>query len=369
MSFTVISRTSTNRVALDTIGLLGGITYSSSWPGGCLTATWTIDVPADFAHPALLPGRLVDIYAGCHRVWTGRMREPDRGAPWTCHAEGLQGICGDYVAIDNTGAGVQNPNTALAQAKVRGIPLLGSNPATLPTPTLAVNASSNLADLLNAVAAAQGQRWGVFADQLVTMTVDPTTAHYIYLLQDSFGRTLDGYATHIYGIYLDSATTPPRPKVVAASTNPATTATLPFGRIEASIDLTGDGPMTSANAQTLINSAASLLGQRLNTTGSLTIQPGQLLDVGGLPAALASLQAGQAIRLVGTSPDTVLGEVNYSVGLTFVIGEVDYDTVTDTATVTAVNAQRADWQAAIEQAWTRIAANPRWANAHGYTVT
>lgn len=341
LSIVTMTQAKAGATPLEAIGPVADLTYSHSWPGGCLTAQWSLGVPARFAHPALQPGRLVVIYDGPSITWAGVLREPERGDPWTFTADGLQSMCANYVALS------PNANTAVDGAISRGLPVYRD--VTLPTPTLQPGAATTIADLLNQVALSQGSRWGVDHHRRIVMQPDPATAKYLLNMTDTFGRVLDGYATNVYVRYYDSSTTPPTETDVAGTA--AATATTPFGRIEAVQDITGDGPMTQAEAQQRVAGIATLIGQRLSFTGTLTIQPGQLLNAGGVPVRLATVRAGQAVQLLGVQPDTALGEVNYTGGVIVTLGQTTYHSSAGTLDIQPVQTVRSDLQSVMTAAF------------------
>lgn len=369
MAFTVISydrETQTDPIPFDTFGTVTGLTYDHSWPGGCLTAQWQVDLPAHWSDRAATPGRLVSIYCGALRVWRGQLTEPDRGTPWTFHAEGLQAATAGYAAVTRDSdsdpwVSSTDPNDVLAHAQPRGLPIAAVD--LLPTPTL-TDVPATFADLLNEVAFVQGQRWGVDRDAHLTMIDDPTTVDYLYAAVDTFGRTPDGYATDIFIKYVDSTTH--TVLLMEGASNPDDAAPRPFGRVEQIVDLTDDGEMSSTEAQAIAAGAVPLLGQHLNYTNGLTCVPRQLLSPGGLPVSLATVRAGQVLRLLGVQPQTALGEVAYTAGVTVVTGQTSYDATADTVTLTPLAATRRDLVGLVQEIWTRL--DPIFKAPAGYRV-
>lgn len=354
MGFSVISAANdeTDRRPFDRWGTVGALSYDHSYGGGCLSAQWTLDAPSYFSDQGAKAGRLVSIYDGPLRVWYGRLTEPARGTPWTFNAEGFQAALADYAPLDTSGVNpvpTTDPNVALTDATtLRGLPV--TVPTVLPTVATVTQAPNLISDLLNQIADLTGQKWQVDRDGHVTMAPPPTDIDYLFMLDDTFGRTFDGYATDMYVKFTDVADS--TVKMVTAG---PLTGQRPFGRVEQVIDLTQDPPMTVPDAQTLVDAARDLLGERLNYTNTLTCVPGQLLSVGGLPVRLSTVRAGQVIRLVGgAATDSGIGEVRYSVGLPVVIGQTSYDAVGDVLQITPWNAVRKDLTGALEDLYGQL---------------
>lgn len=307
------------------IGDVGLPRYSTSWGGGCLTAEWQMPLSVDYSHFALTPGRIAYIYDGVCPVWRGVLTDPVRGRPWQINAVGLSSLFERYYSSSAT------PNTAVDAAITRGLPLAGRD--TL-TGTGATDVGS-LADLMNLAANQTGKRWGVFADGWLTQFTDPTTVDYICIAVDTpGGRTIDDYATHLYGRYLNSAVSPPVPTTVAYSGNPGTNG--PLGRYERIVDLTPLGPMLAAAAQTHMGGMLTLVGPRTAFTSSVTVQPGALLSPGGVPVALSTVKAGKLVRFIGCVPDPAMGELSYTTSVEVMIGQTEYDATTGLLRLTPV---------------------------------
>jgi hypothetical protein len=336
----------TDRRSFDTYGTVGGLSYDHSYGGGCLTAQWTLAAPAYFSDQGARIGRSVEIFDGVQRVWTGRLKEPERGVPWTFRAEGFQSALADYSCVDTGGPPylpTTDPNAAITAAQARGLPV--TVPDLLPTVDQITDPPATIADLLNQTADLSGQKWQVDRDGHLTMAGPPTGCDYLYVLLDTFGRSLDGYATDMWVKFVDS--TDSTVKMVTAG---PLSGVRPFGRVEQVIDLTGTDhpPMLPTDAQLLADAARDLLGERINFTNTLTCLPGQLLSPGGLPVRLSTVTAGQTMRLVGASTDAGIGEASYSAGVQVVIGQTSYDAVADVLQITPWNAQRQDLTGALE---------------------
>lgn len=340
----------TDPVPLQTLGRVTGEKHSFSWPGGCHEASWSLDVPINYSHRALRPDRLVRIYDGLQLVWSGRIDEPQRAAPWSFTAQGLQAVLADYVPLSGTSA-TSNPNTALTGAISRGCPV--TVPSTLPTPTLTTS-YGDIAALLNDVASASGQRWGVFANAQVVMYADPTTPSWHGIASDTPGsRTILGYASSLYALYLNSGASGAA-AIATATTNP-TTVPSGLGVHEVTIDLTDRGPISSTEATAVATNTLGLYNQRAAFTGTLAMADGSILHPGGVPARMTDITSGVVMRFRGVLPDPDLGALSLSATVDIVLGDVSFDsTATPSLTIAPVDLQANDLATVLSQVETRF---------------
>lgn len=335
-------------VPLHTLGHLSGEKHSFGWPGGCLTASWNLDVPVSYTHRALRPDRLVRIYDNLALIWAGRLDDPQRSAPWGMSAQGLQVLLADYVPLSGASL-TANPNTALTGAISRGLPL--TVPATLPTPTL-TTAYGDCASLLNDVAASSGRRWGVFADGQIIMQTDPTTVDWHGIASDTpGGRTILGYASSLFALYLGTGAAP---ALATATTNPTS---VPAGLAphEVTVDLTDRGVITATEAQTVASNILGMYNQHAAFTGTLAMADGSILHPGGVPARMTDVQSGQLVRFRGVLPDPDLGDLSLSVNVDIVLGDVEFDsTATPCLTIAPVDLQANDLATVLSQVETKF---------------
>lgn len=329
----------TNNVPLDALGYaVGDVRFSTAWGTGCLIAACSIAAPASFSHFALQPGRLFTIYENAHRVWSGVIDEPDRssGDGWRINAKGLAALADRYVAVSGGTTPTTNSNDAVDAAITRGLPW--GRQVTLPTPTLTQNDPGMLSDLLNQVTAATGQRWGVFADGFVVMPTDPTTPTYVINAVTTPGaRAISDYATTLYGRYQDSTTG--TIKLASATTTGTST---PFGTYEKLVDLTGLGAITAATAASLLAGQLALLSPRAGFTDALTVQRDAITTLGGAPVRLTTVRAGRMVAFRGVMPDPAMGELDYTLNVSVLIGQTDYDQASDTLQLTPVGYEPRD---------------------------
>lgn len=332
-------------VPLQTLGQVTGEKHSFGWPGGCLQASWSLDVPVNYTHRALRPDRLIRIYDNLQLIWSGRIDEPQRGSPWSFTAQGLQAVIADYVPLSGTSA-TANPNTALTGAIARGCPV--TVPSTLPTPTLTTS-YGDIASLLNDVAAASGERWGVFANGQVVMYADPTIPTWHGIASDTPGnRTILGYASSLYALYLNAGAS--GAAAIATATSNPTSVPAGLGVHEVTIDLTDRGPITTAEATTVASSTLSRFNQRAAFTGTLAMADGSILHPGGVPARMTDITSGVVMRFRGVLPDPDLGGLSLTAAVDIVLGDVEFDsTATPSLTVAPVDMQANDLATVLSQ--------------------
>jgi hypothetical protein len=254
--------------------------------------------------------------------------------------------------LDGTGNPTRDPNVAIDQSILRGLPWTRDQTLALPTPTVVVN-DSYLGTLLDAITLAAGLHWQVDSFGAVTMVTEPTTPTLTLRTSNTpGGRTLDNYATDIYVRYLPaltvnltsggSSTVAGTPLSTAAPNNPAATAPRPFGRKEAVYDSTPGGPMTASFAQTMANGALAKVQPRAAFSGAITVLPGDLLTLGGQPVRLSTVRAGQMVKMIGVQPDPVFGEQTFTTSVNVIIGQWEYDAVAKAATLTPLGAAQRD---------------------------
>lgn len=331
------------RVPLASLGPVAGLKFSNASPGGDTACTLSLSVPVAANPPGLGIGRVLTAYDGPVPVWSGILADPQRGTPWTLNAQGRSSLANTYMAVDGTGNTTGNPNSAIDQAILRGLPWTRGTALALPTPTVAVG-DSYLGTLLDAITLAAGLHWQVDSFGAVTMTTQPTTPAYVLTTSNTpGGRTLDNYATDIYVRYLPAVTVSSAsgstvvagpPTTVAAPNNPPASAPRPFGRKEALYDATPGGPLTQADAQYMANGVLKRVQPRASFSGAITVLPGDLLTLGGQPVRLSTVRAGVMVKMVGVQPDPIFGEQTFTTSVNVIIGQWDYDAVANTATLT-----------------------------------
>lgn len=324
------------RLWLSQMADVSGVTWSSRWganmPGGCYEASWTMDLPPHASHPDLIPGRRVEVWDGPVRVWTGELTEPDRGEPWSLYARGLARVAAEYLCLDATGAPSSKPTTSVDEAIIRGLPWIRYDALS----DVAFSAAASTVDLnrvdalLNAWSEEAGKRWAVFADRIVIATADPTTPKWVLSPGIGvMGVADDEYATHVTARYVSSVTADGVPNGWAQVTVPEPPAPSPaadrYGRREFPLDLTPLMLLTAARAKSLAQGRLDQASARMGWTSPIEATADELTTMGGVPARLSQIQAGDMLRIngildadgnlrIGASVDVVLGEVRYADG-------------------------------------------------------
>lgn len=322
-----------NGVWLSNISAWGNLNWSHTADGGCKDASWQMDLPRTFSHPALVRGKVVEIFIGASRVWQGFLSEPDVDDDWTFNALGLSLLGKDYLCFDGSLNTTSKPDTAIDQAISRGLPW--RRPDSLSNTAFAAGdttASLNyVGDLLDAWSESVSKRWGVDGDGIVYARADPTTPTW-HLKGGAarFGLADDEYASDLYGRYIASA--------YATATVGDSVARTKFGRREAAVDLTTMGLLTLGQATAQLNGILAKGKARLGYTNGLEASKWQLTTPGGTPAYLPFVTAGQLVRMFGVLDeqgqplpyvDWVIGESNYEAGAETIaltpVGLVDRD--------------------------------------------
>lgn len=309
----------------------GELTYSHVADGGCKAASWRIDAPLTFAHPALARGALAQVMLGSAPVWAGKITEPDVDDDWTINAVGLAELSADWMCFDGSGNTTSRPDTAIDQAIADGIPW--TRPQSLSATAFAsadqTDGLNRLTDLLDAWADAQGKRWGVNADQQVYAVADPSTPTWILMPGTSrLGLADDDYASDLYLRYLSTTGYATAHVFDAAAKAPGGP-----GYRAYPVDLTPLGLMSGTAAAVIGNGMLAKGKARLGYTNGVEVTRYQIATVGGSPACLAMVKAGDMVRQYGVQneqPGAPMSHVNW------VIGETNYEAGSETLTLTPV---------------------------------
>jgi hypothetical protein len=320
-----------DRVWLDGLGIVTGLTYSSTYPGGPDQASWNLLVPEAFEHRALTPGRRIEVINGASRVWRGRLQEPTPGTPWNCAAVGIGAEGTSYRAYAPTSNNALALNEVVDQAIARGLPWKRSGTLPTETGTNQGSASMTVTDALNQVADDNNLYWRVDATGSLTMGGSPPNATHLFFAVDTAGaRTLNGYVTTIFVHYTDSTS-----KTVKTVMSSNAAAAAKFGVIEDEFDLSGVGSMSATHAQQYADSLITKIGPHTYFSDQYTATYGQLCNIGGQPVDLATAYAGMDLRVHYVAPSAT-GEVYPGQAADVLIGAVQYDSDNDTLTLTPV---------------------------------
>lgn len=274
--------------------------------GGSGSASWEFALTRRSQHQALRVGSLVEVMAGPLPLFTGLLSQPDR-TTWQCTAYGLASAAKKYLALDGTLSNTRDVADAIAQAQATG--WQATDPDAL-TGVASGDETGNpitLADLLDARALDLGHRWGVNGKGRLFMRADPTVPQWIASPDSAaFGTTDEDRANTLYGRYLDSGTS-------TYLTATAGTGDAP----QAAEDLTDRGAMTNAQAVAVLDGMLTARSETAWTNG-VTLTRDQLQTIGGTPASLLSVRAGQLMRTLGLAygargiaNDVVIGKTRY----------------------------------------------------------
>jgi hypothetical protein len=347
--------------AIGTYGSWGDLSWTTRWgEGACgmFEASWTMPLPADFEHPLLRRGSLVELMDGPYRIGSPLiLSEPTRGSgvdtPWQFTATGIGREAEDFLALDGSGNTNNQGQTVVDQAIARGWRIAGRD-SSIPAGGASSGATT---DELMSVAAVLTTlahyvlvgRWGVGQDNLVRWLSDPTTPTW-HVTPDvaSLGTADDDYATAVYVRYINSAGG--ALATVTSSASAADTQTL-FGRREFPVDVTpaagGPGPMATSTAQNIADSILARVKGRLNWTNGLTLTSQELLSNGGVPADLSTVEAGQMVRIHGVFSDLLT--YNGQTWLDIIIGETKYTDGAQTIDVSPLGLAARDLAKVVEE--------------------
>lgn len=322
----------TDRVCLDALGPISALRISTSINGD-VGVSWEQWLDPKTDHTALTPGRLISVPVSLTSAWQGRMGAPQRGTVWNFAGDGLSTEPARWVALAATDNNATNLNEVVDAAIGRGWSV--TRPASLPALTdgSQVSGSLKVGEALGQVTQQLNEWWSINrAGQLTAFTL-PTALSYILCASDTAGgRTATGFVTDVIVLYTDLADF-----TTKSLTRSNTTARAKYGRIEDIYDLTQFGPISTADAQAAGDNFLSVHAPRLKWTGAFQVTPGQLLNPGGTPVDLGTVQAGALVRVILTDPDTAAGETTTSGPVQIMAGQTDYDVDADVLSLTPLD--------------------------------
>lgn len=391
---------------LGEIGHVSQVDYTYSIPGGPDQFVCTLAVEPNYRTEALNPGRIITCHRGAACVWEGQLIEPQANATgWQLQANGVGNYGTNFGAWWQNNAGnTKTSNGWFADGPIdfaiaRGLRWTNygiGSPAGIYLGPVQDPGSLTITDFLNLLCTGGGLTWeltqpagsatmppapwvinvyplptdvsgnplvngsatipAAFAakwhrtDTRVAGTRNPPD---LYLVNTSpVTRTInDDINTVIvyYEITADNTATSSATATAATygttfATNPGSVAA--HGRLEYYVDVSNAGAMTKAAAAAI---GQNILNQyiRANFANSFTVQPGQLLNVGGVPVDLGCNWNG-AMVTVQVVNEAYGGEVAQA-PITFLIGEYEYTDATQTALVTPYQNARTDISSVIAQ--------------------
>lgn len=311
---------------------VGQLTYSSTYPGGPDQMACRLQRPADWRHPAMDPGRIVQCYRGGQRIFDGKLDEPQPnpdGSGWSVLGHGSGSFGTDFAAVYSS----YTPDDVITNAIGRGLrwatPSISTSGLYLAQP--AASGAQTVTDFMNAITSLGGYSWRVGRiDNNVTVEPLPSAPTRILVATTPVARTIVADINALAILYTasdDGSGNQTFGQVWA--TNDASIAV--HGRMEQYVDLSSAGVMSSGAA---IGFGQLILAKyvRANYGGPFTVMPGQLLNLGGQPVDLGMECAGEVYRLVVT--DGSYGGEVVPGPVTFIGGGVAYDDDAKALTVT-----------------------------------
>lgn len=284
-------------------------TWETWADGGSGSASWAFALTMRSQHQGLRKGALVEIMLGPLPVFTGIMSEPDR-TTWECTAYGLASAGRQYLALDGGGANTRTLETAAATAIAAGWPATNPGPVSGPVAGDATGNPISVGQLFDEYAEQTGQRWGVDYAGRLFMRPDPTEPDWLATPgAAAFGVTDEDMAGTLKGRYLDS------------TSGIYATATSGSGAPQVAVDLSERGAMSVTAAEAFLAGMLTRERARQAWTNGVTLTRDQLQTMGGTPAFLPAVRAGQLMRSFGLSYaeqtpylDTIIGKTRYTAG-------------------------------------------------------
>lgn len=284
-------------------------TWETWADGGTGSISWEFALTTRSQHQALRTRTLVEVMCGPMPLARGVMTDPDRVSGQFV-AYGLAADGKNFPALDAGGSLTRDIGVAINTARDMGWMVTNPGPVTGTAAGEAVGNPVSVAQLLDEYAEQTGQRWGVDHFGRVFMRPEPTTPSWLAAPDAAaFGTTSEGAATRLLGRYLDS------------TTGTYLTAAAGSGAPVDTLDLSDRGALSNAAATAILQGSLNLDGARTAWTNGVTLTPDQLQTMGGTPAFLPSVRAGQLMRSFGLSYaadslalDTVIGKTKYTAG-------------------------------------------------------
>jgi hypothetical protein len=322
---------------------LGGIkslgftrSFAGGQGGGFRDARLTLDLEPGFQHPSLRLNAPVELRHGADSLGKGRIVSIDRNT-WEIVVDGIVRLGEDYESRTDVGvpAGLA---TGLPAAIGRGLPWKIDPSLVLPGDVVGQSMQS-VTDALNDLATQQSKAW-LIDDETLHLVADPTTPSLMLMATDNPNSSTDGLVSVVTAKYAGA---------VDESGNPALIDYVPVEaddapkRVERTIDLTGNGAMTAADA-TAQAKAALTSGATSPLTESVSVAAGTLFTAAGddLTDILCTVREGQMVRQLdwvnpdgspGLYRDWIIGGVDWSTDGGLVLTPVGGTAATLTGTI------------------------------------
>lgn len=387
---------------LGTIGHVADTDYSYSLPGGPDSLSCTLQVEPTYRTDALNTGRIVTAHRGASCIWEGVLNEPTpTPTGWDITANGVGTYGANFGAWWEPGAGpTAGSNGWTADAPIdfaiaRGLRWQNGGigtPSGIYLGPVQDPGSLMITDFLNLLCTGGSLTWELRQPAgASTMPPAPWQLKVFQLPQDQSGNPLQpGPSTKVStqilqgdkfkrvdllqalprtppDLYIINTNPIPRTinanintiivyyqatsDVTATSTQKAKAATFTTvmvdnpssvasqGRMEYTLDVTSAGTMSQAAAAAI---GRNVLNKyiRVNFAATFSVQPGQLLNVGGFPVDLGCNWGG-LIATVQVNNAAFGGEVGFA-PLTFLIGEYEFNDASQTASITPYQSAKTD---------------------------
>lgn len=277
---------------LSTLAPVGGIEIDVRWPLGGYQLDFNLLLGARRRPAIIAKGARCDVLIAGRPIFPGRISEVD----WSEGKITVTGLCRDAettAALTASGATTATPDVAIDAAINRGAWQV-TRPASLSSAPLGASDQTTnvnyLAALLDLWANDNGKQWYVDRDGAVRSGVDPTVPElYVMPGADELSWATEKQASRVIGQWQDI---PGYSHTTFAGS----------GFDEQIVDLTGRGPLSSAQASSIVN---QILAQSSSGgwAGGITVSAQQLVTPGGMVPSLARVAAmvgrGLMVRLLG----------------------------------------------------------------------
>lgn len=373
---------------LDTVGYVEAMQMSWSVPGGPSNLSFNLAAAPDHRVPALNPGRIIQGFRGASCIWEGVIQESSpSSAGWSCTVNGAGTYGDNFGTLYDT----WNADEPVYQAIARGLRWHNDGigkPAGIYLQTPQDTGSMMITDFLNQLCTGGALYYSVEPPDGARVPSGPWTIRLRPFPNDLDGNPLSaGISTpEQWDVSewqrIDLKAKMPRlpPDLYVVNTNPvprtlgtdyntliikyqnyggstagasaaataATTQTVVVdnpasvalhGRVEYYLDITSAGTMTLAQ----VNSIGQQILQkytRANFSTAFTVQPGQLLNNGGVPVDLGCNWAGK-VASVQVVTQAFGGEITYGT-VSFLIAGYEFDDQAQAATLTPYQSQYSD---------------------------
>jgi hypothetical protein len=377
-----------NGVWFGQLGHVNGVSYNWTKPGGPTQLSWKLLRPPTYRHAAMNPGRTVQAFRGGSCIWEGILMEPQPDSTgWTFSANGAGTYGSNFSAIYDTWTADNPVNKAIGRGmrwKNYGI----GKPAGIFLGQAQDSGSMTITDFLNLLCTGGALYWSIDPPKGATMPSGPWELKIKQFPTDIMGsplaagvKTPEQWNVQEWqridlkqklhkippDLYLVNTNVVPRTIAndynsltmkyqstadkTATSTAKAQAATYKLVVVDnpASVAVHGRNEyyIDMSTSQTMTEAAVISVGQnilrnyaRANFSNGMTVQPGRLLNNGGVPVDIGLDWSGKVVALQ-VEDSAFGGEVSYG-PVNVMIGDYSYDDDSQTATITPYQNQKTD---------------------------